>query len=228
MLSGGRLAAEGCAMSTPAGALATISLQDLGVLDRPPVQCQDPPPTEPEKPPEKKNGDTKAEKIKCTDADKDNMAQIIYSETSGLRGQFKEGTKDYTPESLTQLHGARTAVGHTIMNRKQAGKYNAGAYGNPVKPSDEDLKKDYVKRQWDDCVAAANDACTDHAKCADMGGITHFFIRESTEAAPSDDLKKKWGLKDGQTPAKSFGPFRDQGAKDAKDKSLDFYKDVAY
>ncbi len=100
-LSGGRVAIEGCAFSSPASVLHGKTLSGLGVLDSTPVQCQEPPPDKtPKDADEKKKSEEETREI---EKKVDEKIKDLRSDEAAVRDKAEDDLRDMASRGGTKV-----------------------------------------------------------------------------------------------------------------------------
>jgi hypothetical protein len=118
---------------------------------------------------------------------------IVYAET---------GTIEAKAEQLTGLAEARRFIAGVAYKRDGTG------VAKPKYPSDHDLQQPFIKRAWDRCSTAANDAQKD-----DVGDCKHFVIWYSddngkTPSHKPTEIQQPWPYDQSDKIKKSWGPYK--------------------
>lgn len=118
---------------------------------------------------------------------------IVYGET---------GTIQTTADGLPGLAEARQFIAAVAYKR------NGSGVARPRYPTPDELKQPFIKRAWDRCKVAAEDAVG-----VDVGNCKHFVIWYSdddgkTPSKKPTEIDHKWPYTQTDKITKSWGPYR--------------------
>jgi hypothetical protein len=125
--------------------------------------------------------------------DPDVCQAIVYGET---------GTIEAKEAQLDGLAEARRFIAGVAYKRSGSG------LAKPKYPSSDELKQPFIKRAWDRCKTAAQDAKND-----DVGTCKHFVIWYSddngkTPSKQPKEIEDKWPYEQTDKIKKSWGPYK--------------------
>lgn len=127
-----------------------------------------------------------------TDIDTSVCQAIVYAET---------GTIETTPAGLPGLAGARQFIAAVAYKR------NGSGVAKPKYPTPDELKQPFIKRAWDRCKVAADDAIG-----VDVANCRHFVVWYSddggkTPSKKPSEITDKWPYNHSDKITQSWGPY---------------------